>query len=266
MAPPSDAEVSALLGPFLQARVDGESAEEYLPSPAEAEFPLLYATTSGARTSATSTSWWRARCGPPAGWSSRSGCSPEGGRTVVEQPFILERVGVDGRLELEHGSLTTIQDITEVPDSAPIELGTCFIDPDHDPSHPLRVVYEVPVEGWSMWIGAVKFGVEGHIAVSITTVTNLVRHGCRDHPHADPPVGTSVDDLATALADLALFRVTSPPRDVTVYGYSGDIPGTDRSEPAGRGVRRRPPLHHGPRPCGDRTDPPRMDGRDLSLA
>jgi hypothetical protein len=30
-----------------------------------------------------------------------------------------------------------------------------------------------------------------------------------------------VDDLAAALADLAPFRVTSPPKDVTVYGYSG---------------------------------------------
>ena len=62
---------------------------------------------------------------------------------------------------------------------------------------------------------------DGHIGVSITTVTNLVRHGCRDHSWADPPVGPSVDDLATALADLAPFRVTSPPEDVTIYGYSG---------------------------------------------
>ena len=52
-------------------------------------------------------------------------------------------------------------------------------------------------------------------------MTNLVRHGCRDHSWADPPVGPSVDDLAAALADLAPFRVTSPPKDVTIYGYSG---------------------------------------------
>jgi hypothetical protein len=115
----------------------------------------------------------------------------------------------------------TIQNILELPDFAPLEPGTYFIDPDDDPSTPLRVVYEVPVEGWSMWIGAAKFSDEGHVGVSITTVTNLVRHGCRDHSLADPPVGPSVDDLATALADLAPFRVTSPPKDVTVYGYSG---------------------------------------------
>jgi len=105
--------------------------------------------------------------------------------------------------------------------TSPIEPGTYFIDPDLDPSTPLRVVYEVPSEGWSQWIGAVKFAGERHVAVSITTVANLVREGCSDHAWANPPVGPSVDDLATALADLAPFRVTSPVKDVTVYGYSG---------------------------------------------
>ncbi len=115
----------------------------------------------------------------------------------------------------------TIQDIMELEPFAPLEPGTYFIDPDLDPSTPLRVAYEVPAEGWSMWIGAAKFYEEGHVGVSITTVTNLVRHGCRDHSWADPPVGPSVDDLATALADLAPFRVTSPPKDVTIYGFRG---------------------------------------------
>jgi hypothetical protein len=109
----------------------------------------------------------------------------------------------------------------ELAHFAPLEPGTYFIDPDGDPSTSLRVVYEAPFDGWSQWIGATKFGDEGHVGVSITTVTNLVRHGCRDHSWADPPVGTSVDDLAAALADLAPFRVTSPPKDVNIYGYRG---------------------------------------------
>jgi hypothetical protein len=109
----------------------------------------------------------------------------------------------------------------DLPNFAPLEPGTYFIDPDLDPSTPLRVVYEVPAEGWSMWIGAAKSADDGHVMVSITTVTNLVRHGCRDHSWADPPVGPSVDDLATALSNLAPFRVTSPPKDVTIYGYRG---------------------------------------------
>jgi hypothetical protein len=109
----------------------------------------------------------------------------------------------------------------ELEHFAPLEPGTYFIDPDLDPSTPLRVVYEIPAEGWSMWIGAAKFAGDGHVSVSITTVSNLVTDGCRDHAWADPPVGPSVDDLATALADLAPFHVTSPDEDVTIYGYRG---------------------------------------------
>jgi hypothetical protein len=86
----------------------------------------------------------------------------------------------------------------ELEPFAPLEPGTYSIDPDGDASTPLRVVYEVPAEGWSQWIGAVKSADDGHVGVSITTVTNLVRHGCRDHSWADPPVGPSVDDLIPA--------------------------------------------------------------------
>jgi hypothetical protein len=118
-------------------------------------------------------------------------------------------------------STATVQDVMEFEGFAPLEPGTYFIDPDGDPSTPLRVVYEVPFEGWLQWIGATNSSNGAHVMVSITTVTNLVRHGCRDHSWADPPVGPSVDDLTTALADLAPFRVTSPPKDVTIHGYSG---------------------------------------------
>ncbi len=113
------------------------------------------------------------------------------------------------------------EDIMGLEYFAPLEASTYSIYPDYDPSTPLRVVYKIPAEGWSMWIGAVKFADDGHVGLSITTVSNLVRHGCRDHAWADPPVGPSVDDLAAALADLAPFRVTSPPEDVSIYGYSG---------------------------------------------
>jgi hypothetical protein len=102
-----------------------------------------------------------------------------------------------------------------------LEPGAYSIDPDLDPSTSLQVTFDVPAEGWSNWIGAAKFSDAGHVAVSITTVSNLVSHGCRDHSWADPPIGPSVNDLSTALADLAPFRVTSPPKDVTIYGYSG---------------------------------------------
>jgi hypothetical protein len=113
-----------------------------------------------------------------------------------------------------------VQDIMEIGGFAPLDPGTYSIDPDLDADTPLRVEYEVPA-GWSQWIGAAKFSDAGHVGLSITTVSNLVTHGCRDHSWADPPIGPSVDDLAAALVDLAPFRVTSPPRDVSVDGFHG---------------------------------------------
>lgn len=141
------------------------------------------------------------------------GCArgPEGTDTTAKSPTVPS----------EPTASPTIQDVMELPKFAPLEPGTYFIDPDSDPSTPLRVVYEVPADGWSQWFGAVKFAEDGHVMVNITTVVNLVRHGCRDHSWADPPIGPSVDDLTAALADLAPFRVTSPSKDVTIYGYSG---------------------------------------------
>src|SRR4029079_14607859 len=100
------------------------------------------------------------------------------------------------------------QDMMKRAPFAPLEPGTYFIDPDGDPSTSLHVLYDIPAEGWSMWIGAAKFADQGtacsasgcpgkpsHVSVTITTVPNLVRDGCRDHAWADPPVGPSVDDL-----------------------------------------------------------------------
>jgi hypothetical protein len=113
------------------------------------------------------------------------------------------------------------QDVWTLEHFSELEPGTYFIDPDLDPDTSLLVVFETPAEGWLAWTGAAKFSEVGHVGVSITDVSNLVSHGCRDHSWADPPVGPSVDDLATALADLAPFRVTSPPKDVSVYGYDG---------------------------------------------
>lgn len=122
----------------------------------------------------------------------------------------------------ETDTAPAVRDMMDFEPLGPIEPGTYFIDADTDPSTPLRVVYDIPAEGWSSWIGAAKFGPDGgHVGVSITTVVNLVTHGCRDHFAAVPPVGPTVDDLATALSELAPFEVTSPPEDVTVYGYSG---------------------------------------------
>jgi hypothetical protein len=117
-------------------------------------------------------------------------------------------------------STSAITDIWEFEPLGPVPPGTYFVDPDLDPSTPLRVVYEIPAQGWSQWIGGAKFSDVGHVGVSITTVVNLVRDGCHSS-WADPPIGPTVNDLVIALAALAPFQVTSAPKDVTIYGYSG---------------------------------------------
>jgi hypothetical protein len=142
----------------------------------------------------------------------------------------------------EPTSAATARDIWEIPEWAPLETGTYFIDPDNNPSTPLRVVYTIAADGWQQWFGATKSAGDEHVIVSISTVTNLVRHGCRDHSRTDPRVGPTVDDLATALADLAPFRVTSAPTDVTIYGYRGKhleltVPKIDLAECVGGNLK-----------------------------
>ena len=118
-------------------------------------------------------------------------------------------------------SAPSIQDVMALEFFSPLEPGAYFIDPDGDRSTPMRVVYDIPAEGWAQWIGAAKFSDVGHTGVSITAVSNLVTDGCHDHDWADPPVGPSVDELAAALADLAPFEMTSAARDVTMAGFPG---------------------------------------------
>lgn len=121
----------------------------------------------------------------------------------------------------EPNATPMVRDIARFEDFSILDPGVYSIDPDADPSTPLRVLWEVPFYGWYKWIGAAKSVGDGHVGVGITTVTNLVSDGCRNHDRADPPIGPTVDDLATALSDLPPFEVKSPPRDVRVYGYHG---------------------------------------------
>jgi hypothetical protein len=108
-----------------------------------------------------------------------------------------------------------------------LETTTYWVDADTDPCTPLRVFYTIPGNGWRAWIGTFKEGgaqpgaAQRRVGVSIANVTNLVVDGCTDHNLTEPPVGPTVDDLATALASLGPFVVTSPVRDVTKDGFSG---------------------------------------------
>lgn len=125
-----------------------------------------------------------------------------------------------------NGTVPSVFSVPGPEDFPPLGPTTYWVDPDFDSCTPLRVLYTIPADGWLAWTGTFKDG-EGpggevtRVGVSIVTVTNLVVDGCADHSLADPPVGPTVDDLATALAALPPFVVTSPPGDVTIDGYGG---------------------------------------------
>lgn len=155
----------------------------------------------------------RGRCVALGGLLGLAACASvsEGANTTISSPTAPS----------DSSPPVAVADVMDIEYFAPLEPGRYSIDPDLDSSTALRVVYEIPAEGWSRWIGAAKFSDVGHAGVSITTVTTLVRDGCRDHSWAEPPVGPGVDDLAAALAELAPFRLTSPPEPVSIYGYRG---------------------------------------------
>lgn len=130
VAPPSDAEVTALLQAFLGARVDGEGAEKYLHhheplSPAE-EVPILYATTGGSPYERYEIDRLQ---GPvwPSGWIEfRIRLFAEDG-TVVEQSFIVVRQE-NGRLGLMYGSETDYPPIPTTENGQPVPVPYSFLD------------------------------------------------------------------------------------------------------------------------------------------
>ncbi len=121
--PPSEAEVAALLNGFLEARVAGEGAQQYLLVP-EKEVPLLYATTSGAPYERAEfervlgIEWPRGEMAFKVRLSA--------GETVVEQLLFM---GTDGPLGLkydQYGYATHITPTTE--DGQPLATPSNLFD------------------------------------------------------------------------------------------------------------------------------------------
>lgn len=108
--PPSEAEITELLSGFLESRVAGEAAQQYLNNPGK-DIPLLYATSSGAP-------YDRSEFEPVRGIEWPYGLTAFkvrlfAGDTVVEQLFFIPP---EGRLGLEYvpdGFATHITPTTE---------------------------------------------------------------------------------------------------------------------------------------------------------
>jgi hypothetical protein len=111
----------------------------------------------------------------------------------------------------------------DLPDFSPLEVGTYFVEPV---GTDIQVFYTIPAEGWMSWFGAFKPGLATDppntvVGLSILNVTNVVEDGCTGHRAADPPVGPTVDDMATALATLSPFDLTKAPSEVAIDGFRG---------------------------------------------
>jgi hypothetical protein len=106
----------------------------------------------------------------------------------------------------------------------PLEPGRYYIRPVVPDGPTIYVLYTIPAEGWLAFIGGFKPGAGGRdqtVALHILNVTTVVQHGCTDHTGADPPVGDTPEDLASALATLEPFKVAEAPSEVSRWGYDG---------------------------------------------
>jgi len=87
----------------------------------------------------------------------------------------------------------------------------------------VRVTFTLP-EGWEGGIGGPYLvaldQAQGSGSVSFSIFTDVAVDPCHFNGFANPPVGSSVDDLATALASLPGVTATSPGA-VTLGGYQG---------------------------------------------
>jgi hypothetical protein len=131
-APPSEAEITELLNGFVEARVNGAGAQQYLYDDSEEDIPLLYATSSGDR-------YERAEFEQVLGIDWPYGqiafmIRLFAGDTVVEQLFFMPhddpiQFAPDGRLGLNYapdGYATAIAPTSE--DGQPVALSQSLFD------------------------------------------------------------------------------------------------------------------------------------------
>ena len=83
----------------------------------------------------------------------------------------------------------------------------------------LSITYTLP-NGWDVPAGSGEFLLTSESSVvNMWQVANVYADGCA-HTQLDPPLGPTVDDLATVWATLPGFTATTPV-DITVDGYPG---------------------------------------------
>lgn len=222
LAPPSEAEIAASLGAFLQARIDGEGAEKYLqlheedepPSPDE-EVPIRYATTDGASVeevpilyattggSAYERSEIERVDGPvwPTGWiESKVRLFAEDG-TVVEQSFVVVRQE-NGRIGLAYGSTRDPISTTENGEAVPVPYSLLDGEVAFAAAPPWGLTSE---DRTSTLLGGVGRGSASQFTMFMVTADPRPGMGCQ----AGPPVA-DVDALVRSIRSNPDLEATAP--------------------------------------------------------
>jgi hypothetical protein len=161
IAPPTDAEVTALLEAFFQARIDGEGAEEFAdvseddPFASERvdrEIPLLYATSTGASYERAEFELVDGPVWPSGEMQLEVRLFAENDATVVEQLFFLERDETGG-LRLVHdfqpmGREGPLPATTENGEAVPVEYRFLDGEVSYRAAYPFKPAdYQLFVDG-----------------------------------------------------------------------------------------------------------------------
>lgn len=209
VVPPTDAEVTGLLEAFLQARIDGEGAQEYLHSEYTTvdEIPLLYATSSGAPFERYEIGRVEGPVWPIGHLIVKVRLFAEGGNTVVEQPFFVYREG-DDRLGLDYVGEGTTENGEVVAEPSSILDG--------------QVTYSAPGPDW-------------HDSSGVPEVGYLERHGLHNgadahieiHPNSLPPDDCDTSGGTPPSAEALVQAIRSDPDLETTAPVPARVGGID---------------------------------------
>jgi hypothetical protein len=194
VVPPTDADVTGLLETFLQARINGEEAQEYLHSmdrPGDA-IPLLYATSSGAPYERFDIERSEGPVWPTGYLEFKVRLFADGGNTVVEQDFYVYR-DEDGRLGLEYFGQGTTENGKAVAEPSSILDG--------------QVTYSAAPSDWIEISAVPDLGwLQGDGSAVIKILPNSLPPDC-DSSGGTPP---SAEALARAIRSDPDLEATAP--------------------------------------------------------
>ena len=204
VSPPADAEATALLRAFLQARIDGEGAQEFLRFPEDGEIPLLYATTTDAPYERSEIKLLKGPVWPLGQREFEVLLFAEGGKTVVEQFIEVDR-DETGRLVLEYssGPGPSQPATTENGQAVPVQYGFLDGEVTFHAAYP----WDYSIAGWDH-------------GPTMTTLVDGDRYEGRIVVVADPrPIGTrcqqgpapaNAEALARSIRSDRDFEATAP--------------------------------------------------------